>query len=104
MNCRFCKSKVTHPFIDLVNSPPSNSFLKVEELNLPEVFYPLKVYVCDQCFLVQVDEYKKSDDIFNSEYVYFSSFSTSWLKHSESYVEMMNKRFNLNANSLTQFY
>jgi 2-polyprenyl-3-methyl-5-hydroxy-6-metoxy-1,4-benzoquinol methylase len=100
MNCRFCKSKVTHPFIDLVNSPPSNSFLKVEELNLPEVFYPLKVYVCDQCFLVQVDEYKKSDDIFNSEYVYFSSFSTSWLKHSESYVEMMNKRFNLNANSL----
>jgi 2-polyprenyl-3-methyl-5-hydroxy-6-metoxy-1,4-benzoquinol methylase len=100
MNCRFCKSKVTHPFIDLVNSPPSNSFLKVDELNLPEVFYPLKVYVCDQCFLVQVDEYKKSDDIFNSEYVYFSSFSTSWLKHSESYVEMMNKRFNLDATSL----
>ena len=100
MNCRFCKSKVTHPFIDLVNSPPSNSFLKVDELNLPEVFYPLKVYVCDQCFLVQVDEYKKSDDIFNSEYVYFSSFSTSWLMHSESYVEMMNKRFNLNTNSL----
>lgn len=100
MNCRFCKSKVTHPFIDLVNSPPSNSFLKVEELNLPEVFYPLKVYVCDQCFLVQVDEYKKSDDIFNSEYVYFSSFSKSWLKHSESYVEMMKKRFNLNSDSL----
>ncbi len=100
MNCRFCKSKVTHPFIDLVNSPPSNSFLKEQELNLPEVFYPLKVYVCDQCFLVQVDEYKKSDDIFNNEYVYFSSFSTSWLKHSESYVAMMKERFNLNANSL----
>lgn len=93
MNCRFCNTKVSHVFIDLVASPPSNSFLSKENLNEPEVYYPLKVQVCDQCFLVQVDEYKKSDAIFNNEYVYFSSYSTSWLKHAEQYVKMMIERF-----------
>lgn len=93
MHCRFCQTKVSHVFIDLVASPPSNSFLSKENLNEPEVYYPLKVQVCDKCFLVQVDEYKKSDAIFNNEYVYFSSYSTSWLKHAEQYVNMMIKRF-----------
>ncbi len=100
MNCRFCKTPLEHVFLDLVNAPASNSFLTTEQLNEPENFYPLKVYVCENCFLVQVDEYKKSDAIFNSGYVYFSSFSTSWLEHSKAYVEKMVNRFELNKNSL----
>src|SRR4051812_10445317 len=100
MQCRFCKTELEHIFIDLINSPASNSFLTKEKLNEPEVFYPLKVYTCSNCFLVQVDEYKKSNDIFNDEYVYFSSFSTSWLKHSREYVDMMEKRFGFNNSSL----
>src|SRR6187549_1027910 len=100
MQCRFCKTELEHVFIDLVNSPPSNSFLTKEQLNEPEVFYPLKVFTCSNCFLVQVDEYKKSDAIFNSDYVYFSSFSTSWLAHAKKYTELMTGRFGLNTNSL----
>lgn len=95
MNCRFCNTELNNVFIDLVNSPASNSFLTQEELNEPEVFYPLRVYTCHKCFLVQVDEYKKSDKIFDSKYVYFSSYSTSWLKHAKAYTEMMTKRFRL---------
>lgn len=74
--------------------------MKTEELNEPEVFFPLKVFTCDSCFLVQVDEFKKSDAIFNNEYVYFSSYSTSWLEHSRKYVEMMMQRFPFNSQSL----
>ncbi len=99
MNCRFCKAPLEHVFIDLNNSPASNSFLTEEQLNEPEVFYPLKVYTCTNCFLVQVDEYKKSDAIFNSDYVYFSSYSTGWLAHSKAYVEKMIERFGYNASS-----
>src|SRR6185295_11898620 len=100
MECRFCKHKVETEFADLVNSPASNSFLTAEQLNEPEVFYPLKVYTCHHCFLVQVDEYKKSDAIFNNEYVYFSSYSKSWLKHAENYTGMMIDRFGFNSSSL----
>src|SRR5690349_14881784 len=99
MQCRFCKTELTDVFIDLVNSPASNSFLSKEQLNEPEVFYPLKVYTCHKCFLVQMDEYKKSDAIFNSEYVYFSSFSTTWLQHAKKYTDEMTARFGLNNNS-----
>jgi 2-polyprenyl-3-methyl-5-hydroxy-6-metoxy-1,4-benzoquinol methylase len=99
MKCRFCKRPVTIEFLDLVNSPASNSFLTKEQLNDPETFYPLKVYVCDNCFLVQVDEHKKSTAIFDSEYVYFSSFSKSWLAHSKDYTEKMIQRFKLHTAS-----
>jgi hypothetical protein len=99
MQCRFCKTELTHVFIDLINSPASNSFLSKEQLNEPETFYPLKIYTCHHCFLVQVDEYKKSDAIFNNEYVYFSSYSTSWLKHAKAYTEKMTERFALNKAS-----
>jgi hypothetical protein len=99
MQCRFCKSELTNVFIDLVNSPASNSFLTKEQLNEPEVFFPLKVYTCSKCFLVQVDEYKKSDTIFNDEYVYFSSFSTSWLAHAKRYAEKMIDRFGFSTHS-----
>lgn len=99
MQCRFCKTELEHVFIDLINSPASNSFLTAEQLNEPETFYPLKVYTCHQCFLVQVDEYKKSDAIFDSNYVYFSSYSTSWLQHASNYADKMTERFGYNEGS-----
>ncbi len=99
MLCRFCKTELKSVFVDLVNSPASNSFLTHEELDYPEVFYPLKVYTCHRCFLVQVDEYKKSDAIFDSHYVYFSSYSKSWLAHAKHYVEMMTERFGYSEKS-----
>lgn len=100
MKCRFCNTELKNEFIDLVNSPASNSFLTREQLNESETFFPLKVFTCENCFLVQVDEYKKSGDIFNSDYVYFSSFSKSWLQHSKEYTEKMTSRFGLDNNSL----
>jgi len=100
MNCRFCHNELRHPFIDLVNSPPSNSYLTLEQLNEPETYYPLKVFVCDSCFLVQIDEYKKSADIFNQDYAYFSSYSTAWLDHSRRYAHMIIERLNLDKNSI----
>jgi len=99
MRCRFCNNNLTHEFIDLVNAPPSNSFLTEEQLSEPEVFYPLKLYVCDNCFLVQIKEYKKSGEIFNQEYAYFSSFSTTWLDHAKKYVDMIIARLRLGAES-----
>jgi len=100
MNCRFCQSTLVNEFVDLINSPPSNSYLSAEELNEPEVYFPLKLFVCDQCFLVQVDEYKKADEIFSSKYAYFSSFSSSWLAHCKKYTEEMIVRFGFNSSSL----
>jgi hypothetical protein len=100
MQCRFCKTELTNVFIDLVNSPASNSFLVKEQLQEPETFFPLKVFTCHKCFLVQVDEFKKSDSIFDSSYVYFSSYSTSWLQHAKKYTEMMTDRFGYNEQSL----
>lgn len=99
MNCRFCNTPLSFEFLDLVNSPPSNSFLSIDQLNEPEIFYPLRVLVCDNCFLVQIDEYQKSSAIFNNDYVYFSSFSTSWLNHAKKYCEEVVKRLSLNQNS-----
>lgn len=99
MKCRFCKTKLDNVFIDMVNSPASNSFLTASQLIEPETFYPLKVYTCANCFLVQVDEYKKSDAIFDSNYAYFSSFSTSWLQHAKEYTDLMASRFGYNENS-----
>jgi SAM-dependent methyltransferase len=100
MNCRFCNHKLSNLFVDLNSSPPSNAFLTKEQLNEGEVYYPLILYVCDQCYLVQIDEYKKADEIFNQEYVYFSSYSSTWLKHCEQYSELVTNRFGLNEKSL----
>ncbi len=99
MNCRFCNTPLNYEFLDLVNAPPSNSFLTFSQLNEPEVYYPLRVLVCDNCFLVQIDEYQKSSAIFNQDYVYFSSFSTSWLSHAKNYCEKVVERFSLGNNS-----
>jgi 2-polyprenyl-3-methyl-5-hydroxy-6-metoxy-1,4-benzoquinol methylase len=99
MHCRFCKAELESVFIDLINSPASNSFLRKEQLNEPETFYPLKVYTCSNCFLVQVDEFKKSDAIFNDEYLYFSSYSQTWLDHSKRYTGSMIERFKFDSGS-----
>lgn len=100
MNCRFCKEPLSVKFADLINCPPSNSFLTAEQLNDCEVNYPLAIFVCTNCFLVQVDEYKKAREIFNSDYVYFSSYSKSWVEHARLYVEDMIERFGYHENSL----
>jgi 2-polyprenyl-3-methyl-5-hydroxy-6-metoxy-1,4-benzoquinol methylase len=100
MNCRFCKKTLSTKFADLINCPPSNSFLSAKELNEPEKYYPLSIYVCDSCFLVQVEEYKKAKEIFSGDYVYFSSYSRSWVEHARRYVECMIARFGYNENSL----
>ncbi|WP_428024397.1 class I SAM-dependent methyltransferase [Arcobacter sp.] len=100
MKCRFCKTKLNDIFVDLVNAPASNSYLTKEQLDEPEVFYPLKIYVCHNCKLVQIDEYKKSNDIFDKNYAYFSSYSTSWLAHAKNYVEMITTKLSLNKDSL----
>lgn len=99
MNCRHCNAELNHVFVDLINCPPSNDMLKPDQLNDPETYYPLKIFTCQQCYLVQVDEMKKADAIFNSEYTYFSSFSSSWLAHAKRYVDMMKERFQFNSSS-----
>lgn len=99
MKCRFCNTELKNVFIDLFNSPASNSFLSVSQLNETEFFYPLKVFTCHNCFLVQVDEYKSSETIFDNSYVYFSSYSKSWLEHAKAYVQLMIKRFEFNSQS-----
>ncbi len=99
MNCRFCEEPLTIKFVDLNNCPPSNAFLSFDQLNEPEYCYPLAIYVCSKCYLVQVDEYKKAKEIFNNEYVYFSSYSKSWVEHARQYVEDMVKRFHFNQDS-----
>ena len=99
MKCRHCKTELNHVFVDLINCPPSNDMLKPEQLNEPETFFPLKIFTCHNCLLVQVDEMRKADSIFNSEYTYFSSFSTSWLAHAKRYADMMVERFGFNEKS-----
>ncbi|MDQ3014271.1 MAG: class I SAM-dependent methyltransferase [bacterium] len=99
MKCRFCKTLLENIFIDLINSPASNSYLSKEQLNEPETFSPLKVFTCPTCFLVQVDEYKSSEAIFSHDYAYFSSYSSTMLAHSKKYVEMMIERFKFSEKS-----
>lgn len=99
MNCRSCNTILKTEFADLGFSPPSNSFLKPSELIRPETYYPLKIMVCDHCFLVQVDEFAKHHEIFNEDYAYFSSYSTSWLAHAKNYVDQMVERFKLDHHS-----
>lgn len=96
--CRFCGAALRYTFVDLGMSPICNDILKPEQLNHMEPFYPLHVFVCDQCFLVQLLEYVSPQKIF-SDYSYFSSFSESWLRHARRYSEMVIERFGLDANS-----
>lgn len=97
-SCRFCGAKLQHTFVDLGMSPPCESYRNLEQLNEMEPFYPLHVYVCEKCLLVQLQEYISPENIF-SDYAYFSSYSDSWLQHAKNYTEMAVKRFNLNKQS-----
>ncbi len=100
MRCRFCSKTITDVFIDLGSTAVSNAFLTEELLNEKESLYPLKVLVCNNCFLVQVEEYQRREEIFSADYVYFSSVSDFWLQHSKNYVDDMIPRFGLNSESL----
>ena len=97
--CRFCKAPLRHTFVDLGMSPLCESFLSADQLNQMEPFYPLHVYVCDQCFLVQLPQYVSASDIF-TEYAYFSSYSDSWVAHAKRYADMAQQRFGLTRDSL----
>ena len=89
MNCRHCEKPLTHTFVDLCFAPPSNAYLTETDLNKPEKYYPLKVKVCDHCWFVQTEDYAQADDLFSSDYAYFSSTSTTWLAHAKYYAEQM---------------
>lgn len=92
LSCRFCGAPLSHVFVDLGVSPLANSYLEPADLGKAEPFYPLTVYVCDQCFLVQLPEEERPEAIF-SDYAYFSSYSESWLRHAETYARRMIERF-----------
>jgi len=99
MQCRYCGHTLQHPFLDLGSAPPSNAYLTEEALNSPEMWFPLRVLVCDKCWLVQTEDHAGREALFSKDYAYFSSFSSSWLAHSERYVNGMVSRFGLNASS-----
>jgi SAM-dependent methyltransferase len=96
--CRFCGASLRRTFVDLGMSPLCESYPSAANLNRGEVYYPLHVYVCEKCFLVQLEQYESPENIF-SDYAYFSSYSDSWLKHAENYCNKMAARFGLNAKS-----
>jgi SAM-dependent methyltransferase len=95
MNCRHCAAELKRPLIDLGAAPPSNAYLSEAQLCAPEKTYPLKVMVCECCWLVQTLDFSQASELFSADYAYFSSFSASWLKHAERYVEQMEERFDL---------
>jgi len=100
MKCRHCDSDLQYTFADLSSSPPSNSYLTKKTINELEKWYPLKVLVCDKCWLVQTEDFVGVSEMFSEDYAYFSSFSTTWLKHAEDYVEKVTSKFNINSESL----
>jgi SAM-dependent methyltransferase len=97
--CRFCDSPLHHTFVDLGMSPLSNSYLRADQLGQPESFYPLHARVCENCFLVQLEQFENPEKIFG-DYAYFSSYSESWLKHARRFAEHAIEKFNLGAKSL----
>jgi 2-polyprenyl-3-methyl-5-hydroxy-6-metoxy-1,4-benzoquinol methylase len=99
MKCRHCNTELTLPLVDLGRAPPSNAYLVSQELYTPEKRFPLRVLVCEQCWLVQTEDFAQADELFDDKYAYFSSFSTSWLQHAEKYVKYIASRFSLNKNS-----
>ncbi|MDD3544060.1 MAG: class I SAM-dependent methyltransferase [Kiritimatiellae bacterium] len=99
MNCRHCGTLLRHVFLDLGFAPPSNAYLAASDLARPEKHYPLKVFVCHNCFLVQTADFADRETFFNADYAYFSSTSASWLKHAEIYFGQMVERLALTQNS-----
>lgn len=100
MNCRHCNQPLTLKLIDLGSAPPSNAYLNEERLRSPEVWYPLRVMVCQECWLVQTQDFARPEELFHDEYAYFSSISSTWLVHAQHYVQQMTDRFDLDEKSL----
>ncbi len=100
MNCRHCAAPLEHTFLDLGFAPPSNAYLTHEDLARPEKYYPLKIKVCTQCWLVQTEDYAQAKELFSADYAYFSSTSTGWLAHAVTYAEKITRRLELTPNSL----
>ncbi|WP_248799493.1 class I SAM-dependent methyltransferase [Pseudomonas sp. MWU13-2105] len=99
MKCRHCCEPLQHTFLDLGFAPPSNSYLSEAELSAPEIYFPLKLKVCDNCWLVQTEDYAQADLFFSKDYAYFSSTSTSWLEHARAYSKAMIERLALGSDS-----
>ena len=100
MKCRHCGYELDVPFIDLGSAPPSNAYLTAAHLRAPEKYYPLRVLVCLNCWLVQTEDYVGAEELFSSDYAYFSSYTNSWLLHAQDYVAKMIERFGLGPQSL----
>jgi SAM-dependent methyltransferase len=100
VKCRHCGAPLQHTFLDLGFAPPSNAYLTAQDLVKPEKYYPLKIKVCDQCWLVQTEDYTQADELFSSEYAYFSSTSTGWLAHAARYAEKVTQQLQLTKSSL----
>jgi SAM-dependent methyltransferase len=99
VKCRHCGALLSLPFLDLGSAPPSNAYLTAGTVNAPEVWYPLRVLVCQHCWLVQTEDYAGREALFTDDYAYFSSISSSWLVHAQAYVTEMQQRFSLGAQS-----
>ena len=100
MNCRHCNRPLTNTFLDLGFAPPSNAYLSAADLNKPEKYFPLKIMVCESCWLVQTQDYAQADELFTAEYAYFSSTSATWLAHAALYADKMIQELGLHTNSL----
>lgn len=100
MKCRHCATPLEHTFLDLGFAPPSNAYLSKPDLAKPEKYYPLKIKVCDHCWLVQTEDYAQADELFSAEYAYFSSTSTGWLAHAARFAAKMTGQLNLTKDSL----
>ncbi|EJO91433.1 c-methyltransferase [Ectopseudomonas mendocina DLHK] len=100
MNCRHCAAPLRQSFLDLGHAPPSNAYLTQADLSRPERYYPLRLWVCEQCWLVQTEDYADSGELFDADYAYFSSTSSSWLAHARAYAERMRETLHLGAGSL----
>ncbi len=100
MKCRHCAAPLSHRFLDLGFAPPSNAYLSAGDLRRPEKTYPLRVLVCERCWLVQTEDYAGADELFSPDYAYFSSTSSGWLQHAARYTQEMTRRLALDASSL----
>jgi hypothetical protein len=99
MKCRHCAQALQHPFLDLGYAPPSNAYVAAAALNAPETYYPLRLQVCANCWLVQTEDYTAADELFSSDYAYFSSVSKSWLEHAARHSAAMIERQKLDSQS-----
>jgi len=99
MRCRHCGERVGLVLVDLGSSPPSNSYLTDEDLRSPETWFPLRVLVCETCWLVQTEDFADAADLFDADYAYFSGFSSTWLEHCRTYADEVTERFCLDRSS-----